>query len=122
MSRATDREIYRGQDKTYLVTVVDDAGAAIDLTGGTMFFRVSDTPGSAHLIIAKSSAVGAEITFLAQSGATLGQAEIYIVPADTSDLEADVYYYDVWFQLGSGKRYPVIPPSRFEVLPPVSSF
>lgn len=67
-----------GDDRTITLTFKDGAGALEDLTGQTVKFRAYDDAG---IEIAKSTGFG--ITHLAQSGDTLGQAQVTFVPADT---------------------------------------
>jgi len=45
---------------------------------------------------------------------------VYLNPEDTSLLNAQIYYFDVWVKLSGGKRYPVIEPSEFVVKEPLT--
>lgn len=117
MSCATtqDQCIQKGASKTFCLTVLDDTGTAVDLTGATLYFTVAQTVGGTA-VISKTSAVVTEIEILTQSGATLGQAKVYLQPSDTSTLDTSLpYVYDIWVELSSGQRYVVIAPSAFLV-------
>jgi len=109
--------LYRGQDLTLLLSVKDPAGAAITLAGAVVYFTVATIPEGIPVITKTSNAV-LEIKVLAP--ATAGQAEIYLLPADTSGLDSAIYAYDAWVQVASGKRYPVVPPGQFIVGPRVT--
>ncbi len=110
-----DVQIIRGVSKTFRLTVTDDASDRVDLTGSTVYFRVKQTIDDATTEIAKSSAIPAEVTLLAQSGSTLGQADIFLQPGDTSALPVGKHVYDVWLELSSGKRHAVVRPANFRI-------
>jgi hypothetical protein len=106
--------IYKGEDKSYLLTVVDENGDRVDITAFSIEFEVKPAAGDADpATIAKS--VGLGITILAQSGGTLGQAQIDINPSDTNGIAALLYKYDVVVIDTTAERHVVIPPSTFEV-------
>lgn len=104
----------RGTSKTFRVTVFDDANDPVDLTGATVYFTVALTAGGAAEI-SKTSAVPAEILILAQTGATLGQADIFLIPTDTASLPLGLHKYDVWVELSGGERHPVVLPNDFRL-------
>lgn len=105
----------RGTSKTYRVTVVDDDGERVDLTGATAHFRVKLTIDDVSAVITKISTTPAQITILTQSGTTLGQYDVFIVPGDTSMLAPATYVYDSFVVLASGKRYCVLEPAEFVI-------
>jgi hypothetical protein len=113
-----DTCIYLREDVTYLLTVYDEDGNLLDLTGSTIRFHVAPSAGATP-VITKISTTVTEIEILTQSGETLGQAKIFINPADTASLSAGVYVYDIWVDLVSGEQKLVVAPSRFEILPAV---
>lgn len=76
-----------GTDRIITATFYDSAGDLEDITGHTINFWAWEE-GTA-LEIAKSTG-GSGITILAQTGATLGQAQITIEPADTLQWSANV--------------------------------
>lgn len=111
--------IVRGSSKTYELIVTDDgpgaSGKAVDLTGARVVFSVKrdiDDPETAVLIRkdSQTDVTQAEITLPRE-----GKARIYLVPADTQTFAPAEYVFDVWVFLPNGKRYPVIPPSIFNV-------
>lgn len=113
----------KGQSKTYLVTVTDENGDRVDLTSGVAKMTVKDKLTLPTVTIEKSSANPAQALILNQaSPATKGQFEVYFVPSDTNTITAGEYKYDVWVQLASGKRYPVIYPSSFLLEASVTTF
>lgn len=79
-----------------VVTVVDEAGATVDLTGTTQRFMVKRRriDADALAVISKSTTSG--ITLASpQSGATKGKSYIAIAAADTSALDAGRYWYEL---------------------------
>lgn len=72
-----------GDDETFLVTLTDAAGALLDLTGGTVTARFK----WGDLVVTKASPSG--VTILPQSGATLGQARVFLDSADTNAITAN---------------------------------
>lgn len=107
-----------GSSKTYRLTVYDEDGALLDLTGSTLYFTAKTTAGAT--IFAKVSTDTNQIEILTQSGDTLGQADVKIVPSDTSAATAGNHRYDAWIELASGKRYQIVPVSTFTLTAPVT--
>jgi hypothetical protein len=78
---------FRGDDETFVITVLDEAGDPLALTGATLRFTAKRraTDPDADLVISKTT--GAGITHDAdQVGAGKGKATIALVPGDTSAL------------------------------------
>lgn len=105
--------LYQGQSKTLEVAVVDLSDKPVDLTGSTIFFTVKQCYDQSHGLIIKTSNNIAEAEIVNAKG---GIARIYLQPADTFGLAEGQYKFDVWVELVTGKRYPVILPSVFEVV------
>lgn len=105
----------QGATKTFRLTISDQDAVLVDLSGGTVYFAVNDEGNTATPIIEKDSGTITEIEILAQAGATLGQADIFLASSDTDAVEIDAYCYDVWFKPSSGAKFQVIPPSDFIV-------
>lgn len=85
--------IYKDRSWRRILTVRDQAGDAVSLTGATITVRVkprttSPDPPTLELTI------GAGITLLTQSGATLGQAQLDLSPSDTAGIDAGLYVLD----------------------------
>ncbi len=104
-----DGTIYQGEDKTLELVVTGSDDAAIDITGASLFFSVKRQydDADADAVIAKSTAAASDLNI---TGAASGQAEIYLVPADTaaSVLGAATYFRDLWiWQLSSSKWYNI---------------
>lgn len=87
----TQFTLTRGDAKSYRVTVKDDAGAAVDLTGATVQFAARKHPHSAA-VITKSDGAGIVIENAAQ-----GVFRIDLDPEDTSSLGnwRQTYGFDV---------------------------
>lgn len=114
--------IQQGTSKTLCVTVLDDAGDPVDLTGGSLYLTVRQNIGDVSPSILKTSADPLEIEILPQVSPTIGQAKIYLIPGDTVGLATtDPYVYDIWVELADGTTYPVIAPSTFLIIPSVTN-
>lgn len=85
--------IIRGDDTTINITCLDDNGAAIDITGYTIFFTVKSNinDADASAVISKQTS--------SHTSPTQGRSTITLAHADTDIAEGD-YIYD--FQLVSG--------------------
>lgn len=117
---AQPKTIYRRQTATFVLTVVDENGERFDLTGSTLYMRAKNKETDADpAIIALLTGTG--ITHRAQTGATLGQADIVMTSAQTALLAAQANVYDVWLQKPSSERSPIIPVSPLTVLTPVTN-
>jgi hypothetical protein len=102
-------ELTQGDSEDYLITVKDDSTVpvVIDLSlavDGTparpaiIRFAVKKDPASEtnpEAIVFKSSYFADQISFLAQTGATLGQCRALVDKPDTQDVEAGAYRWDV---------------------------
>lgn len=109
--------IVRGASRTFVLTVTDTNDKVVDLTGAVIYFTVKERVDDRSPVIFKSSVNPSDILITNPKG---GVAEIYLNPADTKDKEAKEYVFDVWAALSSGKRYPVVDPSTFEIRPGVT--
>lgn len=95
----SDLAMTRGDSYAFTVTVLDGAGAALDLTGKTLRMTLVRQPYADATIIKNT---GAGIVHQTQSGATLGKATITLDPADTSALPAVPVAFRGDVQLTSG--------------------
>jgi hypothetical protein len=113
--------IYKGEDKSFILTFTDENGDRIDLTPFTAIeFEVKVKAGDADPALI-SKTLGAGITKLTQSGLTLGQAQLDVDGPDTSGLTARLHKYDVVAIDGSAQRHTVIPPNDFDLREVVNS-
>lgn len=101
-----------GESRVLRVTVEDETGARINLTGATIEFQVKAALGGADPALI-SKFVSSGITILPQSGETVGQADIELLSEDTAALSG-TYYYDVVVVIGGARSY-IIVPSKFFV-------
>lgn len=109
--------VIRGSSKTFQLTVVDRFGKPVDLTGATLFFTVKVKTEDPYPVIQKKSSDPTQILITNPKG---GVAQIYLQPQDTANRDPLVHVFDAWVSLVGGKRYPVIPPSTFEIVPGVT--
>lgn len=102
--------VYKGDDKSFGLTVTDQDDEIINLSGGELTFAVTDWQGNA--IFSKSSTDPSQIEII---DAAAGTAQIHIVPADTSSRDPDIYVTYVKFINSIGKTY-TIAKGEFQVL------
>ena len=98
-----DENMYKGQNKDINIYVTGPSGK-IDITGFTITFNVKATI-SGTPVITKTTA---EITEINITDAANGVAELYLVPSDTTSLDAGKYYYDVWTTDLNSKVRPIV--------------
>lgn len=105
---------YRGDSRTWELIVTDTSGSAFDLTDAAVWFTVKRNPRDtdAKAIITKATknvegGADSQILITDEEG---GEAEIYLVPADTESLEIASYdfHYDVQVKTKTGKVYTVM--------------
>jgi len=104
--------VYRGDALDLRLTVTDDTDQRVNLTGVELELQVKPTLGGADPPTI-SKAVDSGIALLAQSGATLGQADIAFSSADL-DITPGRYWLDV-VRDPTGARAHVVPPVEFTV-------
>jgi Tfp pilus assembly protein PilV len=95
----TDRSIYKGTSKTYLITYKVN-GVVANITGFTFYFSVKkmeSQPNSSALI---------SKTITTHSDPTNGQTQIILSPTDTN-IPTGVYIYDIIVLDTSNNRYRV---------------
>jgi hypothetical protein len=107
-------EIYRGSSKTYELHVTDAEEEDVDLTGARVILTVKCDLSDPAPLIQKDSAKGASEVDI--NHPLEGKAEIKLVPSDTQTMDAGTYIFDVWVELASGTRSPVVSPSPFKVV------
>ncbi len=114
-----DDRMVRGQTWRATLTVKDERGARVDLTGATAYLRVRPDVKAAAAV-AKSSPSGG-IAISTQAGSTLGQFIATISPSDTAALAAGDYLWDAWIVDAAGDRWPVVAPSKLTIIPEVTT-
>lgn len=83
-----EHEMHRGNARTFTITVVDDTGATVDLTGRTLRWAAKRSYSDAAATISKATGGGGITPASPQSGATKGVATIALTRTDTSGLPA----------------------------------
>lgn len=119
MTRNADIRFVRGETCRVRLTVRDQDGQPVDLTGAALYVTVR--PVVAGRSISASPAVielasPADITIAAQAGGTLGQATATFAAAATATRAPGAYVWDAWVVLGSGDRHAVVEPSRLTLI------
>lgn len=90
------KDFYRGDTVTFNITVSDDAGNPIDLTGATAYFtlKVSTTDTDANAALQK--------IVTTHTNPTAGETQIILAHTDTNGLTPGTYFYDFQITLASG--------------------
>lgn len=97
-------------DRTLAVSVNEDTGGPVNLTGAKLWFTVKAraTDDDDHALIRKrNTAAGGGDDEIEVTDAAGGKAEIYIVPDDTLSFDPGTYLYDIQVQLANGKTYTI---------------
>ena len=81
-----DFEMYAGDSKTLQVTVLDDAGAAADISGATVRWQMARYCGATPVV---EKATGSGISIV--DGPT-GRFDVALLPADTEALQGCHYH------------------------------
>lgn len=96
--------MFRGDNASFLVTAKrrSSTGAleVVDMTGGTARLTLKKKKADTSSILQKTGAV--------QSPGTAGNILFSIIPADTSAIVPDVYFYDVQATTSGGSVYTVV--------------
>lgn len=96
--------VYTGGDYIFDLTVTDDDGTLIDLTGATLTWQVRLQLDDAAPLIDKET--GAGITHAAdQPGTGKGLAELAVAKADWPAIGH--YYWGLWLKDAVGNRQPL---------------
>jgi len=114
-------QIHKGNHGTWLLTVYDENDDTIDLTGAGVIFTVKKTKTTPAVSVQRRSpdAGGSinEIEILDQVTSP-GQCYVKIIPANTRDLDAGDYVYDVKVIIGGQEKTVV--DSKFTLLEAVT--
>lgn len=100
--------IPRGADVLVELAVVDEAGAAVDLSD----------PTTAITLTCRRQAIGADLVFPPRlavvTDGPAGLATIFIASADTQNLQPGLFAYDVWMQQ-QGDDQPLVPVGQLQL-------
>lgn len=103
-----DWEMYSHNDKTLIVTVLDDDDVAVNITGWDLRLEIKEDEEIATIAyLTKTSDDVLECSLVTP---LTGIAEFYIVPADfaTAPRYGFSYYYAVKGKTAAGKEYNVV--------------
>lgn len=106
---ANEITMYKGDNYTAEVTVVDENGSAVNITGSGVIFTVRPSLDSADITFQrKNLAAGGDATQIEMTDPANGVFKLYIVPANTSGITSKTYVYDFQVTLATGEVYTVI--------------
>jgi len=107
---ANNITMYIRDDRTLSVAADTEKGAPVDLTDAKLWFtvkqRATDLDADALIQKRTANAGGSDGEIKVITPAT-GKAEIYVVPADTVDMNPGTYIYDIQVTLANGKTYTI---------------
>lgn len=113
-------EMFKGNSETFELEVVDDEDAPVDITDAEIILSVKQKfEDEEFLFQRKNSFASGGDTEIKITDGTGGLAEIYLIPANTSDIEISgnvrysIFVYDVWVKLSSGFEKHVIVDNLF---------
>lgn len=95
-------EFYRGDDWKLDVTLKDEDGLAIDLTGATVFFTVKENESDADT----SAVITEDVT--SHTDPTNGETSIEVSDTETDDVDPGTYYYDIQVKTAAGNIQTVV--------------
>lgn len=122
MIKTYDFRMVRGETKILDFTVVDERGAAVDLTGATAYLRMRPDAKSDPVVSIISTGGSPQIVLLDQTATpTKGKFRATIAPADTHDLLIGTYVWDSWIVTASLDRFAVVGPSQCTLLQEVTT-
>lgn len=98
-------ELTRGDSKTYTLTIKDGSGNPYCLKNWAVFFTLKT---NVDLVDSEASLQKVVTTFADTTSGTSGVAEIELTPADTLNLEAREYDFDIAVTTAAGKNYTIM--------------
>lgn len=108
-------EVYRGDSPTFEITVTDQNGDPVDLTGAEIVFSVKKKlTDTAYVFQRKNTAAGGGDDEILIIDAVNGKFRLLLTNAVTQDLELRDYVHD--FQITLGTDVHTILPGSFIVL------
>ncbi len=109
--------VAQGEDKTLKLEVTDDDDVIFNLTGHSLTFTVKYNENESANIVLK---ISSDINQIDIFDPVAGEANIFLVPADTEDFEPGDYFYDIWVTLSTGERFTVIKKNNFKITPRIT--
>lgn len=107
--------IHRGTNPTFTFTVLDDAGAPVNLTGAKIAFTARDNAGGLILEKKNAALTGGGDAQVEITNAAGGVFKIKLTHADT-ELEPIFGTCDAFVLTAGGTYYKPVPTQPFEIL------
>lgn len=118
MIKTYDLRKVRGTTIRLKLTVKDEAGQKVDLTGATVHLRVRTDLKAAALISKSSPSTGITIS---NQTTNKGECVATLAPGDTAALQPGDYVWDSWVVEADGDRFAVIAPSKLTLIQEVTT-
>jgi len=114
--------LYKNRDRTIRFTITnEDVG---DITGALIWFsvkkEVTDTDSEAVITKKSTGITGGDDSQAKVVDGVARIIEVYVLPADTVDLDAGGYVSDAVIQLPTGRKLQLKDPFRFNVQQPAT--
>ena len=109
---STPISVLVGERRTFTITIKDQAGNLVDLTGLNTIFAVAaklcdGTKPNSPIFVLSTNTTPAQVVNKPQAGATLGQVDVTVLPANNT-AKAQDYFYNVWIEAAADDRKPAI--------------
>ena len=105
--------LVRGTSKVVIVTVLNEDGTPLNLSGGKAWLCVASQPSCPLIVDKRTGLAGGSDSQAKITDEDNGVVKFYLTPEDTANLTVGRYQYDVWVETAGGHRYQVIPISAF---------
>lgn len=106
--------IYKGVTWKKTLTVTDQTGARVDLTGAAIAVRAKKHTSDPNPPVFDLE-VGSGVTLRAQSGGTLGQADVQLDGTASAAIPADNYVINVVVTPSGQLPQVVVPPTKLPI-------
>lgn len=102
-ARSQDLVVFKKNDITISVTVTDQDGNVVDITGGTVTLTVKENYGDADPGALQIIVLSGALTDPAN-----GQTNIVIADTDTTSVDVGNYLYDIQLNTAGGDIYTLV--------------
>jgi len=111
MSSTTTIEMFRGDNYSAEITVVDENGTAVDISDSEIVFTVrANLKENSNIEIErkneKASGDSTQITY--STDGTDGKFKMFLIPTNTNEMRPSKYWFDFQVTLSNNKVYTIL--------------